>query len=135
MTRPRGVKVATALLCLFNVLGAAFFESPEGVSAAVRMGVAAAMVVAVAVSFVVTWFFWKGRNWARWLVMAMSVFTLLTLWPKGTEGPLLMAFLVAQALLAAWLLFWLNTRTARAFFGRGGRDDHASTAVQTEEQG
>jgi hypothetical protein len=101
-------------MCIFNLAGLVLMR-PPGVSAGL-LYVTRGTVVAI--SFVVLWHFWNGRNWARWLVLATSVVSLLNLsllrWVPGTEK----ALLVAEAALGIWLLFWLNTSTARAFFHR-----------------
>jgi hypothetical protein len=128
MTRPREIDVATLLMCFFNVAEVVTYEPIEGLSAAASLALFAVVyTVIAAISFVVIWFFWRGRNWARWLVMATSVLALVNLWAFGSARPAEKAVLVAEALLGAWLLYWLNTPAARTFFRRGADPNVAPT--------
>lgn len=117
--RPYELRMATVLMCLFNVLGVFFYEPIEGLSATAGLAVYAALYAVLAlVSFVVIWFFWNGRNWARWLVMAASVLAMTNVTHFSSSALLAKAILAGEAMLGAWLLFWLNTRAAKAFFAR-----------------
>jgi len=72
-----------------------------------------AMILA---GYVVIWFLWQGRNWARILVLLTSVLALVNLltWGKlGIVGDLMIG---SEAALAVFLLIWLNTANVRAYF-------------------
>lgn len=66
------------------------------------------------------WFFWKGQNWARCLVIIQSVFCLLLVihsahkWPTSHVS---FAITVYDAVLSVFFLWYLNTRLIRAWFG------------------
>ena len=84
----------------------------------------AVTVIVTAVIFAVLYFFWKGQNWARWLVLAASALAIFNLkeithptmaeWDTAIRIPLL----YAQALFASFLLYYLNTSGARSWFYR-----------------
>jgi hypothetical protein len=116
-------------MCIFNALGVLFYEPLEGLSPAASFALYGMLYSLLAlISFVVIWFFWRGRNWARLLVMATSVLAVTNLswfWPTSSVAKVI---LVAEAILGAWLLFWLNTRPAKAFFRRGAEGHQPSVA-------
>jgi hypothetical protein len=70
----------------------------------------------IAVGYVVLIFYWRGRNWARWLVMFSCLLCFWNLRGLPHRNLLLQCMLVAEAILAMFLLYWLNTGSARAFF-------------------
>src|SRR5688572_12053379 len=114
--RPAGLRLATLLLCVFNVAGILFYEPMEGMSADASLALFAVYAVVAAVSFVVIWFFWRGRNWARWLVFATSVIALLNLLLIPSSVNSVQLLIVAEAVLAVWLLYWLNTPRSTRYF-------------------
>jgi hypothetical protein len=68
------------------------------------------------IGYLVLWFYWKGRNWARLLVLLTSLLALYNLryWSlRGIAGRIMLG---AEAALAIFLLYWLNTRRVREFF-------------------
>jgi hypothetical protein len=110
--RPTGLAPLTAIMCVLNLTGFLFVEE-SGVRAAVVLPVFAFVIL---FSYVVLWYFWKGRNWARWLVLLTSGVALLNL-ALLTMAPLVQSvIIVAEAAVAAFLLYWLNTPAVRAFF-------------------
>ena len=83
------------------------------------------VIVVMAASYVVLWYFWIGRNWARWLVLLTSVLALLNLLEMPDVNATLQAVLLVEAALGAYLLYWLNTSAVRAFFRRSRAADGA----------
>jgi hypothetical protein len=66
-------------MCVLNLTGFLFIE---GTPLDVR--VALVLVSAVILfSYVVLWYLWHGRNWARWLVVLTSGVALLNLTSLG----------------------------------------------------
>jgi Predicted membrane protein (DUF2127) len=119
--RPPGMVAVTLLLCVFAVAAIAFYQrspnlSPRGSIAFFAAGYA----VYAAVSFVVIWFLWQGRNWARWLVIAGSLLALSNLLNFGSWNSVQQVLVVVEAVFGAWLLYWLNTEKVARFFRRGG---------------
>jgi hypothetical protein len=74
------------------------------------------VIVVMAVGYIVLWFFWRGRNWARWLVQLASVLALLNVLVIPEVKRVLQAVLLVEAALGAYLLYWLNTSAVRTFF-------------------
>ena len=110
--KPPGLTAVTVAMAVLNLTG---FMTTGDTGA---FGYFIASVI-VGVSYVVLWYFWQGRNWARWLVVVASVMALINLafvalmpWP-------LRVVVITEALLGLFLLFWLNTKTVRAFFIAG----------------
>jgi hypothetical protein len=109
-TRPRPpyFDAVTAALCLLNLLSLLF----AGRAAVTRLFTA----LAVAASFVVIAFFWKGRNWARVLVLIASGMSLLELALLPLASPLFFGLILADVAVALFLLVWLNTAPVREYF-------------------
>lgn len=62
-------------------------------------------------------FYWKGRNWARILVILtslLSVYNLILL--RKQHVVLLKAVIICEAILGIYLIYWLNTAEAKNFF-------------------
>jgi hypothetical protein len=67
----------------------------------------------------VVWFFWRGRYWAQQFVFAMSCVSIVNLLSLGQMWSRSNAhgyWIVANALLGAFLLWYLGTRAAMAWF-------------------
>jgi hypothetical protein len=81
-------------------------------------GVVATLLVVLG-SFLLLWFFWKGRNWARLIVIFLSVIAVLNLLtlihPPGNVA-LYDAGVIAWALLGLFFLRWLNRADVRGWF-------------------
>jgi hypothetical protein len=120
--RPAGLREVTLLMCLFSI-AALVWSRPPGVSTSVFYVAYGACVLS---ALVVLWHFWNGKNWARWLVLATSVLALLNLSLLGEVTVAEKVLIVAEGLLALWLLYWLNTRAVRAFY----RKTEAGAVVQ-----
>ena len=119
--RPLGMAAVTLLLCVFAVAAIAFYQRSPNLSPRGSVAFFAAGYVAyAAVSFVVIWFFWQGRNWARWLVIAGSLLALSNLLNFGSWNSVQQVLVVVEAVFGAWLLYWLNTEKVARFFRRGG---------------
>jgi cell division protein FtsW (lipid II flippase) len=71
----------------------------------------------VVTSLIVLYAFWHGKNWARIVVLGVSVFYVLILPMANTSaGRMLFACAILQAVWGAFLLYWLNTKKVREFF-------------------
>jgi len=80
----------------------------------------------IAIGYVVIWFYWQGRNWARLLVLLTSLLTIWNLRGLPRASRIERVMIVAEALLGIFLLIWLNTRDVRAFFrDRGSRQQRS----------
>ena len=72
--------------------------------------------VTIAIGYLVIWFYWKGRNWARILVILTSLLSLYNLRHWNHSGIVERVMIGAKAILGIFLLYWLNTPNVRAFF-------------------
>jgi hypothetical protein len=70
----------------------------------------------IAAGYVVLWYYWQGRNWARILVFLTCFLCFYNLRSFLTSNLLVRIMLVGEAAVALFLVFWLNTSRARAFF-------------------
>ena len=70
----------------------------------------------ILVGYIVIWFYWKGRNWARILVLLTSLLCLCNLLFFPRAGSAERVMIGAEALLAVFLLFWLNSRNVKSYF-------------------
>ena len=113
--KPASLNILTLILCLFNCYGIAglFFLNVEATIFKVYAFVA---VIVVIISFVVLWFFWKGKNWARILVLITSVVCFFNLYHFMLYPPITRIITGSQMLLGVYLLYWLNTEEAKAYF-------------------
>ena len=64
---------------------------------------------------VVVYFYWKGRNWARWVVLVIESLAILGLLSRRNPSrpPMLELF---DAALGMFIIYWLNTKNVRAYF-------------------
>jgi hypothetical protein len=72
--------------------------------------------VFIGLGYVVLWFYWRGKNWARILVLLTSLLALLNLRSLATANIIVKVMIVGEALIAAFLLYWLNTAEAKRYF-------------------
>ena len=117
--RPELLRPIALLLCVLNVAGVLFYQPMDDVPAAVSVVVFSVFYGLIAVvSFVVIGFFWRGRNWARWLVLATSVLALFNVQFIPSSHFAAQLLIGVEAVVAAWLLYWLNTEDVSRFFKR-----------------
>jgi hypothetical protein len=123
--KPKGLSETTILMAVCNPLGFVFLDPSRG-AVAIQVFVAA---LVVAISYLVLWYYWKGRNWARILVLITSVIALLNLFDFSSASTIQGIVLILEALLAGFLLVWLNQRPAREFFRRAAVSAEPQTAA------
>lgn len=73
--------------------------------------------------------YWLGKNWARQVVLVTSILAFYDL-GKSKSG-IELGVILAQCVLAVFLLFYLNSREARTHFG-ALYQERATTSSQTE---
>jgi hypothetical protein len=110
--KPKGLRETAVLMGLCNPLGYAFIEPSYGMLA-LQLFVASLIL---AVSYLILWYYWMGRNWARLLVLATSALALANLSFLASSSPFQKIILTLEAILGGFLIFWLNTREIRTFF-------------------
>ena len=107
--RPNGFVLATGIVLLQTIVGFIHFAP------AFRFG----LVAAIANSFVYPYFFWRGKNWARIVVLIISggYFVLLLIQLRHHD-PIRTSRNAIECILGGFLLYWLNTACVRAYFHR-----------------
>jgi hypothetical protein len=76
-------------------------------------------IVGSIIAAICVYFYWKGHEWARWLVMIDAVLVLLlalgirTTWANSTLGGMVT---IGKTILAIYLLWYLNTAPVKAWF-------------------
>jgi hypothetical protein len=111
--RPKGLAVTATLMSITNAMGWAIIDWSKPHAGLIFLIV----TITIAIGYVVIWFYWKGKNWARILVLLTCLLSLYNLrhWNDlGTAGRVMIG---TEAVLAVFLLYWLNTQTVKNFFG------------------
>lgn len=119
--KPAGLRAVTLALVVLNLAGL-LMRDATGFDPNLSLFW---VILVMTVSYVVIWFFWRGRNWARWLVQLTSVLALLNLVLIPEVTVVVQAILLVEAALGAYLLYWLNTSSVRAFFRGPGAEGGA----------
>jgi hypothetical protein len=120
--RPKAVTVSTWLMAILNILGYAILWEPTAHKArfAILFFITIFTLI-IAAGYVVLWFFWKGKNWARILVLLNCFICFYNVHDFHfflRVNPVEKVMLMGEAVLAVFLLYWLNTREAKAYFKR-----------------
>ena len=110
--RPRGLTETSVLMSLTNALGWLIVDWSKPHAATVFY----VFTVFIVVGYVVIWFYWKGRNWARILVLLTSLLCLYNLRRFLHSGVIMQVMIGTEALLAVFLLFWLNSEPVKSYF-------------------
>lgn len=109
---PKGLTETAVLMSLTNALGWLIVDwSKPNASAVFAM-----FTVFIAVGYVVIWFYWRGHNWARILVLMTSLLCLYNLRYFLQSGIVMQVMIGTEALLALFLLFWLNGQSVKSHF-------------------
>lgn len=129
MPKPNGISLTVTVLWVLLVLSVVVaVASPGRMPATLQGGAMVAMaktialvgaLISAAIGAVVIVFYSKGENWARWVVMVMSVLYIigmllnLRMWALI---PTKVVFSALQALFGAYLLWFLNTPPIKDWF-------------------
>ena len=107
--RPRGLALATSLVIIGDAIG--FI----GFTPAFRFGTFAAIVSAIGAAY----FLWRGKNWARVIVLCVCVVTFLLLLIELPKHDLVRTTRnVVQSAIALFLLYYLNSSAVKLYFCR-----------------
>jgi hypothetical protein len=121
--KPRGLGATTAAMAVLNLGGFVGIDWT-------RRGVVVMVASVVLLGYVVLWYYWQGRNWARQFVMFTSIMTIVGFLGLLVVTVLLLvtereyrlyvqdraAVAIANAALGAFLLYWLNKKDVRNWF-------------------
>jgi len=110
--RPNGLTETAVLMSLTNALGWLIVDWSKPHAATTFW----LFTILILVGYLVIWFYWKGRNWARILVLLTSLLCLYNLRYFLRGGIIEQVMIGSEAVLAVFLLFWLNSRNVKSFF-------------------
>jgi len=128
--RPKAVTFSTWLMAVLNILGYAILLEPEAHKT--RFAIfffITVFTLTIGVGYVVLWFFWKGKNWARVLVLLncfVCFYNVHDIHFFLRVNPIEKVMLTGEAVLAVFLLYWLNTREAKTYFKRSKLRTHVT---------
>ena len=119
MQRPKAITGTAVLAAILNTVGFLnlAWHAPH------RQGLILVCSVLLVLAYLVEWFFWTGYNWARLLVMLSSVLSLGNFYrfrfhaPPNLRTPTQTSLFVVEALLSVFLLWYLNTREVKRWYG------------------
>ena len=70
VVQPKAVAISTWLMAMLNILGYAILWEPSAHKSRFALFFfITVFTLTIAAGYVVLWFFWKGKNWARILVL------------------------------------------------------------------
>lgn len=110
--RPKGLAGTSVAMSITNAMGWAIIDWTKP-NAWITFIV---FTIFIAIGYIVIWFYWKGKNWARILVLLGCVLSLSNLFYWSRTGLIERAMIVLEVLLGIFLLYWLNTQKVKAFF-------------------
>ncbi len=114
--RPIAITVTTLLMGILNILGYALLLDVRRQPSSTIVAKAVVFTVLIAAGYVVLWFYWHGRNWARILVFLTCFVAFYNLRDLVAANPIVKIMVLGEAGVAVFLVFWLNTSEARLFF-------------------
>jgi len=110
--RPKGLTETSLLMSITNAMGWAIIDWSKPNARVIFF----TFTIMIFIGYIVIWFYWKGRNWARILVLLISLLSLYNLHDWTRSGTMPRIMIGTEAILAVFLLYWLNTRQIRTFF-------------------
>ena len=130
MQRPKGVIVTFVLMCITNATG--FFAVNWQLPYARTLFITFSILITI--GYFVLWFYLQGRNWARWLVMIECLqcfWNIKYLFHPNPLSPRIEPVMIAsEAILAAYLIWYLNTPPVRMWF-ISGRAENPPSVIAT----
>ena len=119
--RPSGLALATSLVIIKTAIG--FI----GLTPAYRFGTFTAIVSAIAAAY----FLWRGKNWARIVVLCICVVMFLLLLIELPKHDLVRTTRnVVVSAIALFLLYYLNTSAVKSYFYRQVPADSSNQTLQ-----
>ncbi|ABF39107.1 hypothetical protein Acid345_0102 [Candidatus Koribacter versatilis Ellin345] len=118
--RPLGISTLTGLWFVLSV-GDFFVPHFPGTAVPTWIFVAIASFE-VGLFWLLLWFFWRGHNWSRIVMLLVSPFSIVSL--GAVSFPLISALMwnatvISAAALSLFQLYYLNKSMVRAWFKKG----------------
>ena len=117
--KPTTITVTTATMAILNLFNYAVLWDKQSWRERDVIILFIATTLVIAIGFVVLWFYYQGRNWARWAVIFASLLILLNNYEAIRDSNAIVKVVdAAEMIVAIFLVFWLNTSTAKVYFKR-----------------
>lgn len=118
------IKITALLMCLFNVASLLFIDYKKEIIPQIAIYLPIIILV-----FIIAYCFYKGRNWARVLIIIGSVFNLIFLLGAIVmyAGIIRKVIIISEGIFSVYLLLFLNKEATKAYFIR---KDNASIATK-----
>lgn len=117
MNRPKGLTLTAVLMAVCHGMGWATIDytKPQ------ILKTLGSFTLLICIGYVVIWFYWNGRNWARIGILLYSCTRISDLFTWNRISPLFLNTpthirIAASAILGGFLFYWLNTRPVVEFF-------------------
>ena len=112
--RPRGLLAVTITMAILNLTAFASIKRTRFFLATLVIE-----IMVVFASYVVLWFFWKGKNWARLCVLVVSVMSIVNffslVYPHGNVF-VFDSIVIGWGVVGLYLLHWLNRPDIKQWF-------------------
>jgi hypothetical protein len=124
MVRPKGLALTAWLMLCLSLLGLGSwiwsrYHSPVHTHTHLGFVVLGIIVFAMkSCGFICIWYYYQGRNWARIVILVVSVLALFNLRLLNHGTIVIRGVVVSEAVLGIFFLYWLNTSEVRSFFRR-----------------
>ncbi len=112
MAKPKHLKRLTVLMCVLNLTGYLFLSGKENTK----------LIELIIITLLIGFYYWvlfkfyQGFNWARIVVMITSGIALLNLLLLEKYYYYTQAVILTDAILATYLLYWLNAPNVKEYF-------------------
>ena len=116
--KPRGIIASTSAMAILNLSGFVRLRWSD-------RGEVVSALFFILCGYIVLWYYWQGKNWARILVLltsVLAVFNVATILRPYGSAVLYNSFILVEAALGVFLLYWLNTKDVRNWFTRRRTD-------------
>jgi hypothetical protein len=111
--KPKGLRETTIAMCVMNIAGFVFVDPRTGLV----IEQCAVFSVIMAITYIVLWNYWKGKNWARILVLITGIVAIINLFSLGFfESFFANALIIIEAIFGIFMLWWLNTKNIKTYF-------------------
>jgi len=110
------IKIITILLCIFNISALAFIDYSKNIRSQLVL-----YLLFVILGFIIFFYFYKGKNWARIVIIIGAVLNLLSF--LGSlfifRGILRLFILICETAFSLYLIIILNKETMKTYFVKG----------------
>lgn len=110
--KPKGLAETTLAMCIMNIAGFVFVD-PRVAPVEIQYAI---FGVIIAFTYLVLWYYWKGKNWARILVLLSGIVAILNLFAFSSENFWAGALIIIEAIFGIFMLWWLNLQSVKTYF-------------------